>query len=190
MSARSVRTLIAALAGTMAAHESCAQAYLGLGPSRLSLSSDYSSIDGRSATGFTVFAGYEFVPTWSGELVVSAANIDAGPTQGIFYPADGAEYSILRLSIRKSFPVFAEYRVAPWVGAGTAYHYVNWDTFYYQLDGWGLSLGAGVDFALAQSWLLRAQAMFHRFSAHDTYDEGPFRTRSSELSAAVIYAFR
>lgn len=192
MSVRRVYTLVAGLAaGMMAMHDSSAQAYVGLGVSRLSLSSDYSSIDGRSGTGFTLFGGYEFASTWFAEFSVSAAtDIDTGPTQNIYYPADSAEYSILRFSIRKSFWTFADRRWAPWVSAGAAYHYINWDTFYYQLDGTGLSIGAGVDLELVQSWRLRIQAIWHRFSARDTYGDGPFNSRTSELSTALIYAFR
>jgi hypothetical protein len=32
--------------------------------------------------------------------------------------------------------------------------------------------------------------MRNRFSARDTYGEGPFGTRSNELSASALYAFR
>jgi hypothetical protein len=80
---------------------SAAGAYLGGGVSRFSLSSSNSAIDGRAANGVTIFAGVEFASTWSAELAISAApEIDTGPTQNIFYPADSAEYSILRASIR------------------------------------------------------------------------------------------
>ena len=48
----------------------------------------------------------------------------------------------------------------------------------------------GVDVALAPSWRLRVQAMRHRFSARGTYGEGPFSTRSNELSASAMYVFR
>lgn len=108
----------------------------------------------------------------------------------IFYPADSAEYSILRISMRKSLWRLGERGWTPWVAAGSAYHYVNWDTFYYQLDGTGVSLGAGVDVALAPPWRLRVQAMRHRLSARDTYGEGPFSTRANELSASAVYVFR
>lgn len=192
MSARCVCRLMAGLAaGLMAMPDGSAQPYVGLGISELSLSSEYSSIDGRSKLGFTLLTGYEFASTWFTEFSVSAASgIDTGPTVNIFYPADSAEYSILRFSIRKSFWTLAERRWTPWVAAGAAYHYINWDTFYYQLDGFGVSLGAGVDLELAPPWRLRVQALRHRFSARDTYGEGPFSTRSRELSAAMIYAFR
>jgi opacity protein-like surface antigen len=183
--------MIGFAAGMVAMHNSWAQPYVGLGVSSLSLSSQYSSIDGRSGTGFTLLGGYEFASTWSAELSISAAKgIDTGPTQNISYPADSAEYSILRFSIRKSLWTFTERRWTPWVTAGTAYHYINWDTFYYQLDGTGLSLGAGVDLELVQSWRLRFQAIRHRFSARDNYGDGPYSSRSNELSAIVIYAFR
>jgi opacity protein-like surface antigen len=189
---RYVYGLMAGLAaGLMAAQGSWAQPYIGLGVSNLALSSDYSSINGRSKTGFTLVGGYEFASTWFTELAVSSASgIDTGPTENIYYPADSAEYSILRVSIGTSFWTFAERRWKPWVAVGAAYHFVNWDTFYYQLDGTGLSLGAGVDVELVPSWRLRFQAIRYRFSAYDTYGDGPYSTRTTELSAAVIYAFR
>jgi hypothetical protein len=123
------------VAGVMAMQGAWAQPYLGIGVASLSLDSQYASIDGRSGTGITLYGGYEFVPTWSVELSVSAADIDAGPTVNIFYPADSAEYSILRVSMRKSLWTLRERGWTPWVAAGSAYHYVNWDTFYYQLGG-------------------------------------------------------
>jgi opacity protein-like surface antigen len=188
---RNVCRLVAGLAaGMLAMQGAWAQPYLGIGVASLSLDSQYASIDGRSGTGITLYGGYEFVPTWSVELSVSAADIDTGPTVNIFYPADSAEYSILRVSMRKSLWTLRERGWTPWVAVGVAYHYVNWDTFYYQLDGTGVSLGAGVDFGLAPSWRLRLQAMRNRFSARDTYGEGPFGTRSNELSASALYAFR
>jgi opacity protein-like surface antigen len=191
MSVRCICRLMSGLAvGLMATHNSLAQPYVGLGVSRLSLSSQYSSVDGRSGAGFTLFGGFEFASTWSAEFSVSATGIDTGPTQGIFYPADSAEYSILRLSVRKGFWTSTERRWMPWVTAGAAYHYINWDTFYYQLDGTGLSLGAGVDLELAQTWRVRIQAIRHSFSARDNYGDGSFSSRSTELSAGVIYTFR
>lgn len=176
--------------GLLMMHDALAQPYVGLGVSRLSLSSQYSSVDGRSGTGITLFGGMEFAPTWSAELSISAATgLDTGPTENIFYPADSAEYAILRIGVRKSFPGPAEQSWTPWITVGTAYHYISWDTFYYQLDGAGLSLGAGIDFELAPSWRLRFQAISHRFSAHDTYGDGPFSSRSTELSAGVVWHF-
>jgi opacity protein-like surface antigen len=192
MSVRCIcRLMVGLAAGLMATHNSLAQPYVGLGVSRLSLSSQHSSVDGRSGTGFTLFGGFEFASTWSAELSVSGATgIDTGPTPGIFYPADSAEYSILRLNVRKGFWTFTERRWTPWVTAGVAYHYINWDTFYYQLDGAGLSLGAGVDLELVRTWRVRIQAIRHSFSARDTYADGTFSSRSTELSAGVIYTFR
>jgi hypothetical protein len=189
---RNVCGLVAGLAaGMVATQGASAQPYLGAGVASLSLDSQYASIDGRSGTGITLYGGYEFVPTWSMELSVTAATgIDTGPTVNIFYPADSAEYSVLRFGVRKSLWTLGERRWTPWVAVGVAYHYVNWDTFYYQLDGTGVSLGGGVDVALAPSWRLRLQAMRNRFSARDTYGEGPFGTRSNELSASALYAFR
>ena len=192
MSFRCVCRLMAGLAaGWLAIPDGSAQPYLGLGVSRLSLASQYSAIDARSATGFTLIGGIELAPTWFAELSVSAAEgIDTGPTENIFYPADSAEYSILRLGVGKSFWALAERRWTPWVSAGWSYHFINWDTFWYQVEGPGVSLGAGVDIEPARSWRLRIQAMRHRFSAHDTYGYGPYSSRTSEVSAAVMYAFR
>jgi hypothetical protein len=192
MSARCVFKLIAGLAiGLMAMRDSLAEPYVGVGVSRLSLSSQYSSFDGRSGTGLTLFGGFEFAPTWSGEWSISGATgLNTGPTENIFYPADSAEYSVLRVGVRKSFSKFAEGQWTPWVTAGTAYHYISLDTFYYYLDGTGLSLGGGVDVELARSWRARVQAMRHNFSARDTYGYGPYSSRSTELSAGVIYVFR
>lgn len=177
-------------AGLLVAQGAAAQPYLGLGIASLSLSSDYAPIDGQSGTGFFLVGGYEFAPTWSFELSVSAREIDAGPTIGIYYPADSADYSILRFALRKSLWTLGEHRWTPWLTVGAAYHYIGWNTFYYQLEGFGASLGGGVDFALAASWSVRLQGMLNRFSASDTYGEGSYSSRTSELSASVIYTLR
>jgi hypothetical protein len=58
----------------VAMHGAWAQPYLGFGIASLSLDSQYASIDGRSGTGITLYGGYEFVPTWSVELSISAAD--------------------------------------------------------------------------------------------------------------------
>lgn len=185
-----MRFFFGLVAGLLAMQGAWAQPYLGFGLASFSLDSDYSPIDGRSGTGFTLYGGYEVAPTWSLELSVSAAGIDTGETLNIYYPPDSAEYSILRFAVRKGLWTLDKHRWTPWVTAGLAYHYVNWDTFYYYLDGTGVSLGAGVDFALEDRWRLRLQAMRNRFSGDDTYGYGPFSTRSSEFSASVMYEFR
>jgi outer membrane protein W len=177
-------------AGLLVAQGAAAQPYFGLGIASLSLSTDYAPIGEQSGTGFVLIGGYEFASTWSFELSVSATDIDTGPTIGIYYPADSAEYSILRISLRKSLWSLVEKRWTPWLAIGGAYHYASWNTFYYQLDGTGASFGAGVDFALAPSWSVRVQAMRNRFSASDTYGEGSYSSTTDELSASVIYTLR
>ena len=112
MSSRCVYRLMAGLAvGWMAIPEGSAQPYVGLGLSRLSLASQYSAIDARSGTGFTLIGGIEFASTGFAELAVSSAGVDTGPTENIFYPADSAEYSILRLGIGKSLWALAAVRM-------------------------------------------------------------------------------
>lgn len=178
------------VAGLLIANKSFAQTYVGLGVSAFSLSSDYSSVDGRNTTGFTIFGGTEITPTWDAELSVSAASdIKTGPTLNIYYPADSAEYSVLRISIRKSFWSFPERPWVPWVSVGSTYHYINWNTYFYQLAGSGVTLGAGIDFEHANPWRFRVQALSHRFSAYDNYDYGPFNSQTREISAGVIYVF-
>ena len=184
------RFTVVLAAGMLTTQGAAAQPYFGLGFASLSLSSDYAPIDGQSGTGFALIGGYAFAQTWSIELSVSAADIDAGPTVGIYYPADSAEYSILRIAVRKSLWTLGEHAWTPWLAVGGAYHYVNWSTFYYQLDGTGASLGAGADFALAPSWSVRVQAMHNRFSASDTYGDGSYSSKTNELSASVIYTLR
>jgi opacity protein-like surface antigen len=185
------RLIAAFAAGWTAIPNAAAQPYLGLGVSRLALSSQYSALGTQSRTGFTMIGGIEFLPTWFAELAVSAAGgIATGPTENINYPPDTAEYSVLRWSVGKHFWPIAERGWTPWVAAGWGYNFVNWDTYYYVVDGTGLSLGAGVDFEPVRPWRVRVQAMQHRFSGHDTYGYGPYSSRSNEIAAAVIFAFR
>jgi hypothetical protein len=69
-----------------------AQAYAGLGVSRLSVTSRYSAVDRRDGTGFTLVGGYKLAPTWFAELSASVAHMDVGPTENISYPEDRAEF--------------------------------------------------------------------------------------------------
>lgn len=191
MSLRSFCRLVAGLAaGWMAIPDAAAQPYLGFGATNLSLASQYSAIGTQSGSGFTLFAGFEFVPTWFAELSISATQFDVGQTENIYYPPDSAEYAILRLSLGKRFWPIAEREWSPWIAVGRAVHYVNWNTYAYAVHGAGFSLGGGVDFEPVRSWRLRLQATWYRFDAYDTYDYGPYASRSRELSAAVLYAFR
>lgn len=187
---RICRLMVGLAAGSMAIFDVQAQGYLGFGVSNLSLTSQYSAIGTRSATGFTLFGGADFLPTWFWELSVSANEFDVGQTENIYYPPDRAEYSILRFSIAKQFWRIAERGWTPWAAVGSSYHYIGWKTYFYEVSGSGLSLGAGADFEPARPWRIRLQAFRHRFSAHDNYGYGPYSSRTSELSAAVMFTFR
>jgi len=192
MSSRYVCRLLAGLAaGGIAIPDASAQTYLGAGVSSLSLASQYSAIGTRGTSGFTMIGGIEFAAGWFVEVAASVAGgIETGPTENIYYPADTADYGIVRLSIGKHFWPIAERGWTPWAAAGRASHQIYWNTFAYEVSGSGLSLGAGVDFQPAPPWRVRLQAIRHRFSAHDTYGYGPYSGRTNEVSAAAIYSFR
>ena len=190
MSLRFIGRLIVGLAaGFVTVADASAQRYLGLGATSLSLSSQYSAIDGGSGTGLTLLLGAR-LDTWFVELAVGGTGIDVGETENIFYPADSAGYGVLRLSVGKSLWPVAERGWTPWAALGWAYHGISWDTYAYQVDGTGLSLGAGADFALPGPLRARLQAIWHRFDARDTYNYGPYSSRARELSAVLMLEFR
>ena len=190
MMSRAIGVLIATLAATLTTiPDASAQRYLGVGASSLSLSSQYSAIDGGSGTGLTLLFGVK-LDTWFGELAVGGTGIDVGETENIYYPADSAGYGILRFSIGKSLWPVEERGWTPWAALGWAYHGISWDTYAYMVDGAGASLGAGADFALPGPLRARLQAIWHRFDARDAYNHGPYSSRSRELSAVVMMEFR
>lgn len=174
----------------LAVQMSLAQSYIGLGVSNLSSGSEYSAIDGKSGTGFTLYVGHTFASTWYAEISVSdVLEMQTGPTELISYPADQAEFGLINFSVRKNFLRPEKHTWSPWISAGISYHHINWDTYFYQLEGFGLSLSGGLEFTLYKYWHLRLKSALYRYSAYNNYNEGPLKSSVFELSASVSYSF-
>lgn len=185
------RKLIFALtANTFIICTTSAQYYVGFGASNLSSSSDYSAIDSKGGTGFTLYLGYEIAPTWLAELSVSdVLAMKTGPTEQISYPADKAEYGVISLNIRKNIWPLSERTWTPWVSTGLSYHHINWDTYFYQLEGFGVNVSGGLEFEMAKALRLRIKSAVYKSGLYNTYDDGPFDSSTLEFSASLVYAF-
>jgi|GEM_PF-654022 len=168
----------------------CAEGiYIGGGFSSVRLSSDHPSINDQSGPGYHLLVGSRS-ENWGIELAATGGlSFDTGPTPGIFYPADTAEYGNLDLGVKRYFHPERYSELSPWVGAGFGIHFITWDTYYYNVDGYGYSLAGGVDLQMTPDWFLRGGVTYHDFKSDDTYEYGPYDGTAMQLNAVIIYLF-
>ena len=65
----------------------------------------------------------------------------------------------------------------------------SWSTYYYNVDGYGYSLTAGLDYQLEPRWLVRGGFVYHDFTSDDTYDYGPYDGKTTQIYLTVMYLF-
>lgn len=163
--------------------------YLGGGISFVNLNSDHPSINDQSNTGYHLLIGTRS-ENWGLEAAASAGmSFNTGPTPGIYYPDDSAEYGILDLGFKRYFHPQKHTNLSPWIGAGIGLHFIDWRSFYYYVDGYGYSLSAGIDCQLNTDWFVRTGAVYHDFESDDTYDYGPYDATAKQLNVMIIYRF-
>ena len=168
----------------------CAQGYyLGGGVSSIKLNSDHPSINDQSGIGYHIFVGSKS-ENWGIELAAAGGlSFNTGSTPGIYYPEDNAEYANLDIGVKRYFHPKNYSVLSPWLGAGFSMHFITWDTYYYNVDGYGYSLTGGADFQMTPDWLLRAGVIYHNFESDDTYEYGPYDGTVTQVNAAIIYLF-
>lgn len=163
--------------------------YIGGGLTSLSLSSDHPSINDQNGIGYHLFVGSKS-ENWGIELAAAGGlSFSAGETPGIYYPEDSAEYGNLDFGVKRYFHPQSYSELSPWVGVGFSLHFITWDTFYYNVDGYGYSLTGGVDYQMTPDWFLRGGLIYHDFKSDDTYEYGPYDGTATQLNAAIFYLF-
>ena len=163
--------------------------YIGGGISLIRLSSDHPSINDQNGTGYHLLAGTKS-ENWGFEMAATGGlSFDTGQTPGIYYPEDSAEYGILDLGIKRYFHPDEYTRLSPWLGVSLGMHFITWDTYYYNVDGYGYSISGGVDYQIVPGWVVRGGAVYHDFKSDDTYEYGPYDGTASQLNLNIIYLF-
>jgi outer membrane protein W len=163
--------------------------YFGGGLSLIRLSNDHPSINNQNGTGYYLFAGTRS-ENWGFELAATGGlSFDTGQTPGIYYPEDSAEYGILDIGFKRYFHPKSDTNLSPWIGVGLGLHFVTWDTYYYNVDGFGYSVTGGVDYQIAPDWFIRGGMIYHDFKSDDTYEYGPYDGTASQVNLSIIYEF-
>lgn len=164
---------------------------VGGGASYSLIRSDYSALEDQGAAGVALVAGWEMSDTWWLDAYATVGHqLEAGTTQNIFYPPDGAEYGLFCLNLRKEFWPPERRGWAPWVSGGLAVGSVIWDSYLYELAGSGLVVGAGVDVRLGHGpGALRAQVQYDRLSVEDNYGYGPYGIDGMVGSVLLVWTF-
>jgi opacity protein-like surface antigen len=163
--------------------------YLGGGFSAINLDIDHPSINSQSDAAFHILAGTRF-EKWGFEIAATGGmSFSTGETPNIFYPPDSAEYLSLDLGVKRFFNVEAVPNLYPWIGAGLGLHLITWDTYYYNVEGYGYSLTAGIDYQLRPHWLVRGGVVYSGFESDDTYEYGPYDGNTIQLNIGIIYLF-
>ena len=165
------------------------QFYIGGGFSSVRLNSDHPSINSQDGAGYHVFAGTKY-ERWAVELSASGGlSFNTGETPGIYYPEDTAEYGNLVLGFKRHFEQAKNSQLSPWLGAGAGLHFIAWDTYYYNVDGYGFSISGGADYLMTPDWFVRGSVNYHDFSSDDTYDYGPYDGNATQFNVSIGYLF-
>jgi len=163
--------------------------YIGGGVSLVTLNSDHPSINDQNGIGYLLFAGTKY-DKWGIELAATGGpSFSTGPTPGIYYPEDSAEYTILDLGIKRYFHPKNTTNLSPWIGAGLGLHFIDWSTFYYNVDGYGYSISGGVDYQIDPDWFIRGGAVYHDFKSDDFYEYGPYDDTATQINLVVFFLF-
>ncbi len=142
--------------------------YLGAEGLWGTISSGHPSIDGSSGGGFQLVFGLRLSENLALDLRAGGLWTDVGPAPEITYPADRGEYALLLLGLVWELQGGGA-PVSPWLGAWLGYHSVQWETYWYSVSGWGLSLGAGLQFRLPLGFM-RLGAVLSLVDAASSYD--------------------
>ncbi len=116
-------------------------------------------------------------------------SLNTGPTPGIYYPDDSAEYGILDLGTKRYFHPHKHANLSPWIGAGIGLHFIDWRSYYYTVDDYGYSLSGGIDYQIDPDCFIRGGAVYHDFKSDDTYAYGPYDATATQLNVMIIYLF-
>jgi len=173
--------------------------YLGGGFAQLGLDNNHPSLGGHSGSGLYLLIGADNGGSWHFEASTAVVNVSTDSTCAdpvapscttLYYPEDSAEYFDLLLMLRYDLNLSGTGQLQPWLGLGLGYHYYNWDTYYYQVEGLGPTFAEGIDLPIEDNWNLRLDASYSRYSGNDNYGDGSFEGTTRQIGAAIVYTFR
>lgn len=163
--------------------------YIGGGISSIRLSMDHPSINNENGAGYHLFAGTKY-ENWAIELAATGGlSFTTEETPGIYYPEDSAEYGNLVLGFKRHIHLANNRELSPWLGAGFGLHFITWDTFYYNVDGYGFSISGGADYLITPDWFVRGSMDYHNFKSDDTYEYGPYDGTTTQFNISIGYLF-
>ena len=155
------------------------------------IASGNSSIDGARGPGLQIVFGRRLRdshPLYV-DLRIGGIFVDVGPTTGIVYPSDRADYAVMAVGGLWDFRDPASRRPGPWVSAHATYHNFNWRDAYYSIEGYGVSPAAGVHLPIPRLGVVRIGVTGHFFSARSPH-EADASGRSLVFSVDYLHEFR
>ena len=165
--------------------------YIGGGAQYGWIASGNSSIDGARGPGVQVVFGRRLRdshPLYL-DLRLGGMFVDVGPTRDVVNPSDRADYAVMALGGLWDFRPAGSRGPGAWLSLHATYHNLNWRQFYYNIEGFGLSPGAGAHVPIPRIGVFRIGVTGNFFSAKSLYDADA-SGQSLQLSVDYLYEFR
>jgi hypothetical protein len=165
--------------------------YIGGGTQYGWIASGNPSIDGARGAGVQVVFGRRLRdshPLYL-DLRLGGIFVDVGPTTDVAYPSDRADYAVMALGGLWDFRAPGSRGPGAWVALHATYHNLNWRKASYNIEGFGLSPGAGVHLPIPAIGVFRIGVTANVFSAKSNY-EADANGQSLLLIMDYLYEFR
>jgi len=165
--------------------------YIGAGTQYGRIASGNPSINGARGPGLQVVFGRRLRdrhPLYF-DLRLGGMFVDVGPTSEIAFPSDRADYAVMALGGLWDFRPPGSRGPGAWVALHGTYHNLNWREFSYNIEGFGLSPGAGAHVHIPSVGVLRIGVTANFFSAKSVY-EADASGQSFQFALDYLYEFR
>ena len=165
--------------------------YIGGGAQYGRIDSGTASINGARGPGLQLVFGRRLrdrYPLYF-DLRLGGMFMDVGPTTEMAIPSDRADYAVMAAGGLWDFRGSPEQRTGPWVSLHATYHNLNWRQFFYSIEGFGVSPGAGAHVHVPRIGVLRVGVTANFFSAK-SYNEVDASGQSLQFSVDYLWEFR
>lgn len=164
--------------------------YLGIGVNQMAVKGDALQ-SGQSGAGMNFIVGGRLFGPVSLDITADALfdHPATKPTTDIYYPADTADYSTLRLALKFDFLDLAKETWTPWISVGQVFAFLMWDTYWYNLSGSGFSVALGVDKEFSPGWILRTRFSTFSVKTEDDYGDSGGRLGDTTFALSLVYEF-
>lgn len=192
----SVLFFLLVAAAARAAQPSCCMVstldglYLGIGFNQMAVRGDALE-SGKSGAGMNFIVGGRLFGPVSLDITVDALaeHVNTRPTTDIYYPADTAEYSTMRLALKFDLFDLSKEGWTPWISVGQVFAFLLWDTYFYNQDGSTYGAAFGVDKEFSPGWILRGRFSTFSMSTEDDYGHDGGRLGDTTFALSVLYEF-